>query len=268
MRLDCDRSDAAVWRVCIEPGDADQAVIDRDGVIVLAGLLDDAEASQECRVLVMEGQEGSFCQGMDLSYLVAHPDEDVSKEAHEYARCLDRLRRLRQVVIAAVDGSANGGGVGLAAAADVVVATSRSTFGLPEVVLGLVPAIVLPVLLERMTSQQVRLLALSGSVEASEASAMGLVDHVVAEPERLERKVRAIIKHALRCNPDAVAGVKELLGEVVGLTRTEGLERGAGYTAELIADSNRLAPIEGFLKGEPLPWFARYRPAKAKVKDE
>lgn len=266
MRLDCDRACEAVWRVSIQPGDAPQAVIDRDGVIVLAGLLDDAEASAGCRVIVLEGQEGSFCQGMDLSYLVAHPDEDISKEAHEYARCLDRLRRLRQVVIAVVDGSATGGGVGLAAAADVVVATARSTFGLPEVVLGLVPAIVMPVLLERMTQQQVRLLALSGSVEASRAAAMGLVDHVVAEPERLERKVRAVIKHALRCSPDGVAGVKELLDQLVGLTRAEGLEAGAERTAELIADSNRLADIEGFLKGEPLPWFDRYRPPKGSVR--
>jgi len=262
MRLDCDRTGDTVWRVCIEPGDADQAVIDRDGVIVLAGLLDDVEASGECRVLVLEGQEGSFCQGMDLSYLAAHPGEDVSGETHEYARCLDRMRRLRQVVIAVVDGSANGGGLGLAAAADVVVATARSTFGLPEVVLGLVPAIVLPVLLERMTSHHARLLALSGSVEATKAAEMGLVDYVVAEPERLERKVRAVIKHGLRCNPISVAGVKKLSDDLDGLSRTAGLERGADLTAELIADSNRLADIEGFLKGEPLPWFDRYRPPK------
>lgn len=262
MRLDCDRASEAVWRVSIEPGTAEQAVIDRDGVIVLAGLLDDAEASTECRVIVLEGQEGSFCQGMDLSYLVAHPDEDVSHEARAYANCLDRLRRLRQVVISAVDGSANGGGVGLAAAADVVVATARSTFGLPEVVLGLVPAIVFPVLLERMTSQQARLLALSGGVDATQAVGLGLVDYVVAEPERLERKVRAVIKHALRCNPDSVAEVKALLDQLNGLGRTEGLERGAECTAALIADSNRLAHVEGFLKGEPLPWFDRYRSPK------
>jgi len=262
MRLNCDRASEVVWRVSIEPGDAEQAVIDRDGVIVLAGLLNDAEASTACRVIVLEGQEGSFCQGMDLSYLVAHPEEDVSKEAHEYARCLDRLRRLRQVVIAAVDGSANGGGVGLAAAADVTVATARSTFGLPEVVLGLVPAIVLPVLLERMTRQQARLLALSGGVDAHQAAAWGLVDYVVTEPERLERKVRAVIKHALRCNPASVAGVKELLDQLGGLKRAEGLERGAECTAKLISDSNRLAHVEAFLKAEPLPWLARYTPTQ------
>jgi enoyl-CoA hydratase/carnithine racemase len=262
MRLDCDRTSENVWRVCIEPGDADQAVIDRDGVIVLAGLLNDAEASTACRVIVFEGQEGSFCQGMDLSYLVAHPDEDVSGEAHEFARCLDCLRRLRQVVIAAVDGSVNGGGVGLAAAADVVVATARSTFGLPEVVLGLVPAIVLPVLLERMPPHQARRLALSGSVEASRAAAMGLVDHVVAEPEKLERKVRAVIKHALRCSPDSVADVKHLIERLSGLPRTEALKQGAEHTAERIADPDRLAAVEGFLRGEPLPWFDRYRPPK------
>lgn len=262
MRLDCDRASESVWRVTIQPGEAEQAVIDRDGVIVLSGLLDDAETSPECRVIVLEGQEGSFCQGMDLSYLVAHPDEDVSLEAHDYARCLDRMRRLRQVVIAAVDGAANGGGVGLAAAADVVVATGRSSFGLPEVVLGLVPAIVLPVLLDRMSPQSARLLALSGSVDAHRAATMGLVDHVVEEPERLERKVRTVIKHALRCEPGAVSGLKALLGEIVHLSRTEGLERGADLTTRLIADSNTLAPIEGFLRGDPLPWFDRYRPPK------
>ncbi len=262
MRLQCDRVVDTVWRVSIEPGDADQAVIDRDGIIVLAGLLDDAESSESCRVIVLEGQEGSFCQGMDLAYLVAHPEEDVSREAHEYACCLDRLRQLRQVVIAAVDGSANGGGVGLAAAADFVVATARSTFALPEVVLGIVPAIVMPVLLERMTRHQARQLALSGSVDSARAASLGLVDYVVQEPERLERKVRALIKHALRCNPEAVAQLKALVEEQAGMFRRDGLEHGANVTGELISDSNRLAPISGFLKGEPLPWFARYRPPK------
>lgn len=262
MRLECDRASETVWRVTIGPGEADRAVIDRDGVILLSGLLDDAETSESCRVLVIEGQEGAFCQGMDLSYLVAHPDEDVSAEAHDYARCLDRMRRLRQVVIAAVDGVTNGGGVGLAAAADFLVATARSSFGLPEVVLGLVPAIVMPVLLERMPLQQARLLALSGSVDARRAASMGLVDHVVEEPERLERKVRALIKHALRCEPGAVLGLKALLVEIAGLPRKEALERGADMTTRLISDSNRLAPIARFQQGEPLPWFDRYRPPK------
>jgi enoyl-CoA hydratase/carnithine racemase len=251
-----------VWRVAIEPGDVERAVIDRRGVSALTALIDDAEASAACRVLVLQGQEGSFCQGMDLAYLVAHPDEDVSEEAREYARCLDRLRGLGQVVIAVVDGAANGGGVGLAAAADVVVATARSTFGLPELVLGLEPAIVLPVLLERMTRQQARLLALSESVDAARAATLGLVDHLVAEPERLERKVRAVIKHALRCHPDAVIGVKRLVDRIGGLSRSEGLQQGAERTAALIADSNRLMDIQGFLRGEPLPWFDRYSPPK------
>ncbi len=264
MRFECDRSGGPVWRVRIQPGEARQAVIDRDGVILLAGLLDDAERSDACRVLVLEGQEGSFCQGMDLSYLVAHPEVDVSGEIQELALCLDRIRRLPQVVIAAVDGSVTGGGVGLAAAADLVVATARSTFGLPEVVLGLLPAIVMPVLLERMTCQQARLLALSGGVDASRAEAMGLVDHLVEEPRRLERKVRALIKHALRCNPEAVSGLKDLLVRLGPLSRREGLEMGASVTARLVSNPGKMVQISRFLQGEPLEWFARYRPPERK----
>lgn len=262
MQIEVDRAHAAVWRARLTPGEGSQTVIDRAGVARLSALLDDADASAGCRVLVLEGTEGSFCQGMDLGYLVAHPEDDVTKETHEFARCLDRLRSCRQLVVTAVDGSATGGGVGLAAAADIVLATARSTFALPEVVLGLLPAIVLPVLLERMPPQKARLLALSGSVDAAGALALGLVDKVIDEPERLERGLRGVIKQALRSAPDSVAGLKELSDRLRGLNRAAALRLGADRTAEVVAEPGRLAALKTFLDGERLPWFDSYRSSK------
>src|SRR5438477_5999325 len=94
-----------------------------------------------------------------------------------------------KVTLAVVDEQALGGGVGLAAVCDYVLATERATFGLPELLLGLVPATIFPILLERMPPQRARRLALLGHTQnAAQASASGLVDEVVAsDPELVER---------------------------------------------------------------------------------
>src|SRR5689334_23626660 len=93
------------------------------------------------RAIVMEGSGGVFCNGLDI----AHFDfKEEKEELHFFAGLLLGLRHATKAVIAVVDGSALGGGVGLAAAADLVIATENASFGLPESMIGLAPAIILP----------------------------------------------------------------------------------------------------------------------------
>ncbi len=164
------------------------------------------------------------------------------------------------MVIAAVDGAAAGGGVGLVAAADLALATARATFGLPEVTLGLLPAMVFPVLLERLTPQRARMLALSPAVSAEEALALGLVDRVVADAGALQPALRGAIKHALRCNPRRVAELKALGARMAGLPLDEALALGRGRTAEHLGDPEQAQHLRDFLAQGAMPWFARYRP--------
>ena len=101
-----------------------------------------------------------------------------------FARLVQAIRTIGKPVVAVVAGIALGGGVGIAAAADVVIASTRAAFGLPEALFGLVPGVVMPILLERMTPQKARWLALTGHTRsASEAQQLGLVDLVVSDDD-------------------------------------------------------------------------------------
>lgn len=261
MRVRCDHKDGPVWRVHLDPGEKGEVVFDGEGLAELDGLLAEAEASQRCRVIVIESTPGVFCKGMDLEFLVAHAGEDQSEKLSAYAHCMERLRGSQKAVVCLIDGEAMGGGVGLAAAADVIIATTRSLFALPECVLGLIPAMVLPLLCERMPVQKARWMALSSrGVKAEEALAIGLVDELVEGPIQLEQSLRRTLKRLLRASPRAIARLKRYSTDIATLCRAEALELGADRTAKDLLELETIAAVRGFMAGESPPWFERYRP--------
>jgi len=258
MRVTVDRSDPAVHRVRLEPGEGGGIRLDAAGVAALDAAVTDAEANDDCRVIVLEGTGGIFCEGMDLQAVVDGAP-DAAGHVHAFASLLGRLRRSPRPVVAVVDGAALGGGVGLAAVADLVVATARATFALPEVILGLLPAVVLPVLHERLGPRRARWLALTSGVDARRALDLGLADHLVEDPALLERALRPILRHLLRACPEAVAGLKALGDAVSASEPDRALRLGADCTAALVSDPERVAAIRAFLQGEPAPWWRSLR---------
>jgi enoyl-CoA hydratase/carnithine racemase len=121
---------------------------------------------------------------------------------------------------------------------------------------------VLPLLLERMPPQKARGFALAGaSIDATEALALGLVDRVVESAADLEQALRVALRTALRQRPAAVARLKRLSRQLTGLPWDEAVRLGAQHTAEVLADPESIRALTGYLAGEPLPWFARYRPS-------
>lgn len=211
-------------------------------------------------MLVLEGQPGVFCEGMDLSKATEGPDE-MARGVHHFAETLLALRQAPQVVIGVLDGIVRAGGVGLAASADILLATQRTTFGLPEINLGLLPAMVMPFLLERMPPQKVRRWMMLGqSIEAQAALQWGLIDDVVEDPSGLEKRLKRELRQLLRAHPRAVADLKELSQQIASESLSQGLQRGAEYTSQCMSRGEIVSGIQSFLEGEPLPWFVRYRP--------
>jgi enoyl-CoA hydratase/carnithine racemase len=257
MRVIHEKEGSSVLRIRLERGGASELLLDEEGLTGLEGALEEA-SDPAVRVLVLEGEAGSFCLGMDLGFVVGLPEEDRRRAVSRFASLLLAIRQGRWVVVALVDGAAAGGGLGLAAAADLVLATARSDFGLPELSLGLLPAIVLPLLLERMVERQVGALALLGHFDAKRAHEAGLVDVLVAGPVELGATLRGVLKQAHRLCPAAVAELKEALCSSEPLERA--LAHGAERTAEILADPERRAALSDFLGGQVPPWFDRYRP--------
>ena len=263
MKVRCEnRETASVWRVYLDPTNEEgEVVLDGDGLSELSRLIDEANESPKCRVITLQSNGGVFCRGMDLRFLTAHAGEDLSRRVRAYAQCMRQLRECKRAVVCVVDGDAMGGGVGLAAASDHVVGTARASFAFPEAVLGLVPAMVLPLLMQRVPPQKARWLALSGSsLKAQEAHRLGLVDQLVEGPIEAEKALRQVIKRLLRANPRSVAKVKRFAAEVTEMECGEALLAGADHTSKDLLELETIAAIRGFLAGESPPWFERYKP--------
>jgi polyketide biosynthesis enoyl-CoA hydratase PksH len=157
----------------------------------LSNAVDAAEAAPDIATLVLTSGSDAFCVGADLG----DPTEPGWSIDPTPARDLfERLDRTTLTTIAVVDGAAIGGGVGLAAACDQVIAGPRASFRLTEVLLGLVPAQVLPIIAERVGPRRAHMLAMTAAqVGPDEAIRLGLADYATDAPARdLQRVLRGL----------------------------------------------------------------------------
>lgn len=260
MRVRCDQRDGSIWRVAFEPNDEGDVSLTGKGLEELLEVFAAAdERSSGCRVVVLESKAPDiFCRGMDLRFLTSHAGEDQTERIEAYVQTLLTIRRARVAVIALVDGEAMGGGVGIAAASDLIIATERSTFALPEVVLGLMPAMIMPFLCERIRPQKARWLAVSGTrLKAEEAYDLGLVDRLVPHTAAQEKTLREAIKRLLRANPRSVAKVRAFTADIGCVGLEAAARAGASQTNADLLELETITAIRGFLNGESPAWFER-----------
>jgi len=222
--------------------------LDADTVRELHEALSAALADPAIRVVKLSGSAHCFCRGVNLGRALRGSEAECA--AAEFAACLSEIRLAPKPVIAIVEGPATGGGVGLAAAADLVIASPAATFSLTELLFGLLPAIILPYLLERLSAAKVRLWSLGGQTwHAAEAQSAGLVDVVTAGPD-CEPMLTAWTRRLSRAEPEAVGRWKCYTAEAVPFDR----DRGAVVTAGMLRDPKVLDRIRRFVEEEALPW--------------
>lgn len=206
-----------------------------DGDMV-AALADAAQRVRDAgaRAMVLGGAGPSFCAGADVGWMRAMRDrsrEENLADARALAAMFQALDALPCAVIGRVHGHAIGGGVGLVAACDVVVAATDTTFALGEVQLGLAPATIAPFVVRKIGRSHARALFVTGErFDAAWAERIGLV-HYAVEPEDLDMMVEALLDQVLTAGPGAVAAAKRL-PELASAPLDEALE----VTAEIIAD--------------------------------
>ena len=228
--------------------------IDSRTVRVLRADLAAAFADTATRVIELAGSARCFCRGMSLGS--ALHASGVELDAAEFAGCLSDLRLGPKPVIAVVEGPATGGGVGLAAAADLVIASPAASFGLTELLFGLLPAIILPYLLERLSPATVRLWGLSAqSWTAQEAHAAGLVD-AVAEDEACDTVLHTWARRLARAEPSATSLWKRHTALSVPFDR----DGGAAITAAHLSDPKVRERIRRYVEEEQLPWMEAHDP--------
>lgn len=174
---------------------------------------------ETCRVLVLRGAGGHFSAGGDLDAMADMPPEPANGAAdplvpayRQFGDALLLLNGLPQATIAVVEGSAVGGGFGMACCSDVVILHESARFGMPEPKVGFIPSQIVPFVVRRMGEGPARDLAVTGRIiDAAEARRLGLGSHLCASADEVERTLAAVLDDVLRQEPRAVATAKRLV---------------------------------------------------------
>jgi methylglutaconyl-CoA hydratase len=188
---------------------ANRNALSRAMRVQLRDAVREALADDAVRVLVLDHTGRVFCSGMDLSEAAGGGVQDQG--VREFPELLELLWNSPKPVVAVVRGPARAGGVGLAAACDVVVAASSASFAFSEVRLGIVPAVISAVVLPRMVPHVAHRLMLTGEVfDAATAAVGGLVD-LVADDAEVDGTLDSLLTALAAGAPAALAETKRLL---------------------------------------------------------
>ena len=218
------------------------------------------EADAAVRLVVLAGRGKSFSAGADLHWMkraAGYTIEQNHADARQLATMLRTLAELRQPTLARVHGAALGGGMGLAAACDLCIASTAASFATSEVRFGLIPATIGPYVLRAIGARQAsRYFLTAERIDARRAWELGLV-HELTEPDALDTRIREIVNALLVGGPHSQAAAKDLIRTVANRPVDDAL---AADTAQRIAHI-RATPearegLSAFLEKRPPNWMA------------
>jgi methylglutaconyl-CoA hydratase len=208
--------DGSILRITLNRPDVRNA-IDEEVIGSLSSAATAAADDRSLRAIVLAGNGKAFCAGADVGWMakaIAYSRQENLSDAEDLARLMERLDTLPLPVIGRVQGSALGGGVGLAAICDIVVAADDAVFGLTEVKLGILPAVVAPYVMRKIGVSAARELFLTGvRFDARRAKEIGLV-HEVVPADVLDAAVSRRITEVLTAGPAGIARAKALIREI------------------------------------------------------
>ena len=242
---------------------------DGDMLQAIGAAVDAIENDPNARVLVLAGEGKAFCAGADLGWMAASArlgEDENDRNARAMGAVFHRLSACSKPTVARVHGAAMGGGVGLAAACDIVVAGDGAFFALSEVRLGLVPGVISPFVVRRLGAARARAAFLRGGrIDAADAHRLGLADELavtdagfgVGHDAGLDAAVARVCDDLLAGGPEALAACKVLVDGVAGRDPADVLD----FTSAMIAERRRSPEArEGmgaFLAKRPAAWIPR-----------
>lgn len=211
----------------------------------------------EVRVAVLAGRGAAFCAGADLGWMArmaAYTHAENVRDATAMANMYSAVDHLPIPLIGRIHGVALGGGAGLAAVCDIVVADEHASFGFTEVKVGILPAVVSPYVLSKIGASAARELFLTGMrFDAARAKEIGLV-HAVVAADQMDQRVAEYVQELLSAAPEAVATVKELLKKVAGRPPQDTIGLTADTIAVRRASPEGLEGMRAFLEKRKASW--------------
>lgn len=194
----------------------------------------DLRSDERLHAVVLTGDGPSFSAGADLNIMKASAtftQEENLNDALRLADLFDTINTFPCPVVARVNGTAMGGGVGLVSVSDIVIAAESARFAFSEVKLGIAPAVISPYVIRKISETHARVLFVTGErFSATRAKEIGLV-HIVTPLEELDDAVEKVLRELLSSGPQAIRACKALALNV-GYMDHDTLRR---YTAETIA---------------------------------
>ena len=217
--------------------------------------LQSAASDESVRVVVLTGTGNTFCAGADLKGAAgAAAKDELWRGPSAIVNVLTAILDHPKPVIAKVQGHVAGGGNGLVAACDLSVAAESVKFAFSEVRIGVAPAVISVVCLERMTvSDGFELLLTGERISARRAQSAGLLNRVVPD-DALDEAVDIYVSQLRRGGPKALAATKSLLSRVRHMDREEAFEWTSELSANLFASEEARQGMAAFLRREPPPW--------------
>ncbi|MFN8059303.1 MAG: enoyl-CoA hydratase-related protein [Vicinamibacterales bacterium] len=250
------RRDGAVEHVTLNRPDVRNA-FNAEVIRDLATWARSARSAEGLRVVVLSGAGKIFSAGADIAWMkgaLAYTEDENYRDARATTEMLHAIDTLPVPVIGRIHGAALGGGCGLAAVCDIVVAGADAVFGFTETKLGILPSLIAPYAIAKIGVSAARELFLTGArFSAVRAREIGLVHAVVPEDE-LDATIEGYVRELLGSAPSGIAAAKALIPDVVGRAPADVME----LTSRTIA-RQRVSPegqegLRAFLEKRKPAW--------------
>lgn len=223
--------------------------------------LDDLHQEKRVRAVILTGAGSDFCSGMDLRELHATRQQDDFQSLSQLhadwvavADLLKKILRFPKPVIAAVDGDALGGGLALALASDLIVASEGARFAAPATQWGLISGLVAPLLAFRLgASAAARLLLAGDALDAPQAEAAGMVSRVVRS-DQVWVAAEQLVRQCALAPAESLQLTKRLLNETIGEMLDGQLTIGAGMGATACSTESAAEGLAAFAEKRPAVW--------------
>ena len=185
-------------------------------LITLAEIFGRVDRDPDIRLMILRGEGKNFSAGADIKWLASRDITD--RKTPSLIQVMTQLNNLSKPTLALVHGACVGGGVAWISASDVVIASDDAFFSIPEVRLGFVPGVLIPLFVQAMGERNFRRYGVSGEkFDAVAARDMGLV-HEVCESGRLDQAAEPVIDNILKGGPKAISATKSLIRDVGGVS--------------------------------------------------
>lgn len=220
-----------------------------------------AEPPDALRGVVLAGEGSVFCAGADVEWMrgaIGLSIEENERDAAAMQAMFAAIDACPAPVVARVQGAALGGGMGLCAVADIVVAAADAAFGFTETKLGIIPAVISPVVLPKIGESHARALFATGQrFDAARALRIGLVHEVVADLPTLDARVAELIGELRSAGPTAARAAKALVRELRALSPEERRTHTIRHIAQQRTSSEGQEGLTAFLERREASWRER-----------